>query len=100
MWRTAMDRYLKARDGLKAQDRVVDVAYDQVRTDPMSIVREVYKSAGRTMSAEAEKKMSDWHKNNEQHQHGKLEYSLEEFGLSETVIDNAFSEYIHRFIKR
>ena len=98
MMTTATNRYLEARDRLGLNDRILDVSYDQVRTDPMSIMKAVYRRAGRAMSADAESKMAAWHDSNEQGRFGKHEYSLEEFGLSKTMIENAFAEYIERFI--
>ena len=44
--------------------------------------------------------MAAWHSNNEQHRFGKHEYSLDEFGLSETMINERFGDYIKRFIER
>ena len=60
----------------------------------------VYQRAGRTMTHAAEQKMAEWHTHNEQGRFGKHEYSLEEFGLSEASIDEAFAEYTGRFIDR
>ncbi len=93
-------RFLEARDRLGLNDRILDVDYEQVRTDPMSIVKEVYRRAGRALSPESEQKMAAWHATNEQGAFGKHVYSLEEFGLSEAGINKAFAEYIRRFIKR
>jgi Sulfotransferase family len=100
MWKFKIDRCLEARDRLRLNGRILDVKYQQVRNDPMSVVREIYRRAGRTLSAEAEQKMAAWHATNEQGRFGKHEYSLEEFGLSEVGIDKAFAEYIRRFIDR
>ena len=99
-WRIAAERYLKSRDSMGLDGRVLDVTYEQVRTDPMAVIREIYRRAGRPLNAEAEQKMADWHTTNEQGKHGAYEYSLQEFGLSEASIDEAFAEYIRRFIKR
>lgn len=100
MWRLAMERYLAARDRLKLDKRILDVDYELIRADPMAVMRAVYERAGLAMDAIAEQKMQAWHNSNEQGQFGKHEYSLEEFGLSEAAIDDAFADYIKRFIKR
>lgn len=95
-----MNRYLEARDRLGLNGRILDVSYEQVRNDPMTIMKEIYRRAGLDFSAEAEQKMAQWHAGNEQGRYGKHEYSLEEFGLSEAGIDQAFAAYIKRFIRR
>ena len=95
-----MNRYLETRDRLKLDDRIFDVKYDTIRNDPMSVIREIYRRAGRNLSTEAEQTMAQWHATNEQGKYGKHEYSLEEFGMSEAMIENAFAKYIDRFIQR
>jgi Sulfotransferase family len=99
-WSVAMSRYLEMRDRLKLDDRILDVNYDTIRQDPMSVIKKIYHRAGLNMSAETEQKMAQWHATNEQGRYGKHEYSLEEFGMSEASVDQAFAEYIRRFIKR
>ena len=63
----------------------------------MAVVREIYRRAGHPLTAEAEQGMRDWEQDNEQGKHGQHRYSLEEFGLSGQIVDQAFSEYIRRF---
>ena len=99
-WRDAMTRYLKIRDGMKPDARIIDVDYEQVRADPMALMKQIYRKAGRAMSPEAEAQMAQWHATNEQGKHGKHEYSLEEFGFTGASIDEAFKDYIARFIVR
>ena len=99
-WSTATTRYLAARDKLKLDDRILDVKYEQVRSDPMPVIKEVFKRANRHLGAEMEQQMLEWNNNNEQHKFGKHVYSLEEFGLSGEGIDQAFEGYITRFIDR
>ena len=100
IWRIVIERYLEARDRLKLDGRIVDVQYEQVRNDPVLIARKVYESRQSKLSAVAEQKMAAWHNSNEQGRFGKHEYSLAEFGLTSAKIDEAFSDYIKRFIKR
>ena len=97
-WKLAMDRYLDARNRLELNGRILDVGYEQVRNDPMMIVKAVYQKAGRTLSVDTEQKMAAWNSSHEQGKHGKHEYSLDEFGLTEAMVDSAFDEYISRFI--
>jgi Sulfotransferase family len=95
-----IDRYLDSRQRLNLDGRIFDVPYDQIRDDPLSVIREIYRRADRTLTAEAEQAMLKWNNENEQHRHGKHSYSLEEFGLSEAKIDEAFGDYILRLVNR
>ena len=99
-WSTAMKRYLESRDRLQLDDRIMDVPYQMVRSNPIQIARNLYDKAGMSLSIDAESAMLNWHQNNEQFKHGKHEYSLNEFGLNEAMIDDAFADYIERFIER
>ena len=96
----AAARYLKSRDRMQLDGCILDVRYEQVREDPMSVIREIYRRADVELSADAERKMTGWHDSNEQHAADAFKYSLQEFGLSEASIDEAFAEYIRRFIDR
>lgn len=98
--KTSLLRYMEARDRLGLSDRIFDVSYERIRSDPMPIFREIYCRAGHPLTADAEQAMLKWEQENEQGKHGKHVYSLEQFGLSEKKIDAAFGEYIRRFINR
>ena len=93
-----MNRYLEARDRLKLEDRIYDVKYEQIRTNPMPVFRELYRRAGHTLTPESEALMIEYERQNEQGKHGGHEYSLEQFGLSEEMIRRDFGAYIDRFI--
>ncbi|MGB1907894.1 MAG: sulfotransferase family protein, partial [Spongiibacter sp.] len=99
-WGMAMDRYLDSRRRLQLDERIVDARYEDVRSKPMSIVERVYQRAGRNITPAAATAMAQWHNTNEQGRFGVHRYSLEEFGLSEAIINDRFAEYIDRFIQR
>lgn len=96
----AMDRCLEARERLHLNDRILDAKYENIRDDVMPIIREVYRRAEWELTAEAEQAMRQWEQGNEQGKHGKHSYSLQEFGLTEDMINLAFAQYIRRFIDR
>jgi Sulfotransferase family len=92
-----IDKYLRDRDRLGLEGRIIDVKYEQIRSDSMSAIRAIYRHDGRVLAAEAERAMLQWENDNEQGKHGAHNYTLEEFGLSEEMIDEAFAPYIRRF---
>jgi hypothetical protein len=91
---------MRTRDRLGLDDRVLDVPYEQIRSNPMPTFREVYRRAGHELTPEAEQRMLDYERANEQGKHGAHKYSLEMFGLSERVIDQYFGEYIRRYVAK
>ena len=97
-WSVAMERYLAVRERLKLDERILDVDYETVRHDPMSIIREAYAGSPFVLTGEADRQMLAWHRENAQGKHGRHDYSLQEFGLSEADIEQHFGHYIDRFI--
>ena len=101
LWASAATkRYLDARQRLQLDGRIVDAKYEDIRDNALPIIREIYRRSGRQLTPEAEQSMQQWEKSSEQDQHGKHRYSLEEFGWTKAAIDQAFPEYIPRFIDR
>jgi hypothetical protein len=66
----------------------------------MSAIRQAYARSDHRLTDEAAQAMEAWHLENEQGKHGRHEYSLEEFGLSEADIGRHFGPYRARFIAR
>ena len=91
-------RYLDTRKRLHLDYRILDVRYDSIRNDVMTVIHDVYRHAGWTLTAEAEQAMTKWEADNEQGKHGQHTYSLEETGLTSGLIDQAFAEYTKRFV--
>jgi hypothetical protein len=90
-------RALDARERLRLDSRIYDVRYEDVRTDAMSVIREVYRRAGRDLTPDAEKAMLGWEQDNEQGKRGAHSYSLEEFGLDDARVNSELEEYVERF---
>jgi len=96
-WPVVITRYLEARDRLRLDGKIIDVRYEQVRTDPMPIVREAFKRTGQPLSAAAEQQVLKWDKEHEQHRFGKHTYSSERYGITREKITDLFGDYIYRF---
>lgn len=99
-WADLIDRNLVARDTLPKDlvDRIVDVEFDDIRKDPVSVVRKVYERAGRKVTPEAVAAFKDYDARRPEKHWGAYEYTTEEFQLSEAAIDKRFEEYRKRFI--
>lgn len=97
-WSVALDRFLETRERLALDGRILDVDYDVVRNDPMRAIRDAYALSPHDLTESAAQAMEAWHLHNEQGKHGKHEYSLEEFGLSDADIEQCFGSYRARFL--
>lgn len=92
-------RYLESRDRLGLDERIIDIQYEQIRSNPMPAIRAAYERAGHVLTPESSQLMIDYEKENEQGKHGAHQYSLEQFGLTEAFISEQYGEYIKRYIR-
>ena len=95
--RLYLDRYLEARERLGLDDVILDVAYEDLRSKPIEIAERIYQLAGMPLTDEGRAAMLDWEANNAQGKHGEHRYTLQEFGLDEATIEQAFPSYIEKF---
>ena len=67
--------------------------------DPISEMSIVYSFIGQDFTDQAENAMTAWKEEN-QHEMGAHQYSLDEFGLESTFIETNFSAYINQYINK
>lgn len=93
----ALEQWREAHPEVK----IVDVHYKQLVADPVGTAEAVYSAFGLDLSAEARSAMTHWLENRNRHgqaQSGvKHTYSLEDFGLSEDIVEEAFGGYLDRY---
>lgn len=95
----ALDSYVALREDPAVDREIVDIAYEQVRTDAMSVIRKIYGLAGIELTADAEASMRAWEENNPQGKRGKHEYDLADFELTEELIEKTCKAYIEKYVK-
>jgi hypothetical protein len=78
-------------------DSIVDVDYGALMRDPIGEVRKLYTHFNEPFTAAAEKAMIAFLANNPKGKHGRHDYSLEEFGLSNAQVREHFRDYSARF---
>jgi len=92
-YRTALDRNVAARKKL-GNEHFIDIDYSDLVSDPISCVRRIYEAAGAQLDVGTEKHISKWLNEQEKsRKHTKHQYSLEDYGLSEDEVNEAFEEY-------
>jgi hypothetical protein len=90
------NRIMDFRDKF-GEDRVIDVHYNELMTQPIEAMRNLYKALGDDFTAEAEAGMQAWIDDNAQDKFGKHEYNLAKFGLSEETVRPVFERYLSRY---
>jgi hypothetical protein len=91
----AMDRALAARAA--SGEGFADVTYAELVADPVGTVRGLYRGIGDTLDDRTAATMGAWVAENPRHRHGTHRYSLEQFGLTPTVVLDHFGDYPERF---
>lgn len=96
LWGTGLQRCLAARRDPDVDARVFDVSHRSMAEDPMGTVRAVYERFQLPLSDEAARRMTAWATNPAQHM-SSVKFSLDEFGVSEDQVEEAFGGYRERF---
>ena len=92
----SLDRGLAARDPMDPR-RVVDVSHDEFVTDATSVAKRSYAHFGLALTPAALAAFEAHAAANPRAKHGRHEYDLEEFGLSESRVRERFRVYQERF---
>jgi hypothetical protein len=90
-----LSRSIDQRDATGAA--VVDVAFRDLQTDAMAVVEEVYRAAGRTLSAEARTEMDRYVKDHPRRSVAGLGARPGDVGLDPAELRRRFSAYVDRF---
>ena len=91
-------RGFAARDaGCAAPERFLDVWYTQLMSDPLAVVRRIYRHFDLALTSEAERRMRDYLAANPKDRHGPHVYSLAQFGLDADVERARYRPYWDRW---
>jgi hypothetical protein len=87
-----IDRVIEFRE--RRPDVVVhDMPYTQLTADPVGAVRDLYRTFGRELSADAAARMRAYSEREAQHKYGVHSYSLADSGLERGLLDERFARY-------
>jgi hypothetical protein len=90
------DRAIAVRDRVDA-GRFVDVHYAELVGDPFVVVEALYDRAGIPLTAAARSGMRAWLDAHPQHQAGRHDYDLADYGLDRATVEARFAAYLQRF---
>jgi Sulfotransferase family len=98
-FKTEMQKHLELRDRMGAQLNILDVYYDELKVDALGVIRKIYRHAGRELTPRREQVMRDWEQAHPLHYAGSYSYKIEDYGLTNDDIDQAFAGYNKRFLQ-
>ena len=89
-WGYELKRYLRQRQEMGADVRLIEADYNRCVSDGLSVAREVYELHNFPWTREGEAAMRQWDLDNPRHKLGSYGYTLEDYGWSEEKIAEAF----------
>jgi Sulfotransferase family len=92
-WGGEMRRFQETRKRLGPKLKLLEYSYKRVVSDPIGVTEEIYAAADIAMTKEARQCLEQWHAQNQQYKHGKYVYTLEQYGLTEEKVFDAFGAY-------
>jgi len=90
------ERSMAVRERL-GEERFLDVSYYDLLADPIAEVKRIHRFAGLEFSPAFERAARSLHAKNVQHKHGRHRYELEDFGLTDAMVDRTFAFYRERY---
>jgi hypothetical protein len=78
-------------------NRFYDVNYVDFIKEPLKTIYQIYDYFGYQVTPKMENNVNQWINKNPQHKHGVHRYSLEQFGLNITEINQKFAHYRQKF---
>jgi len=75
------------------------VNYTNLVSHPEREVMDIFKQLDLTYTRDVEESITNWISNNPKGKHGTHQYSLEQYGLSKKIVDNALKDYWSKYLK-
>lgn len=91
IWGEEWARNRADRTTLPPATRYIDVDYEEIKSDPFSVIGRVYALAGRDLSELGREAMEAWQSENRKDRHGRHDYRLEDYGVSRAEVEATFS---------
>jgi len=79
------------------EDQIFDCMYDELFSDPIAMVKNIYKKFDLEYTEEFEERMITYLENNKQGKYGRHKYTLEEYGFIAEDVYEEFREYMDHF---
>ena len=95
LWRDSLDRMSESR--ARTPERFHDVRFADFVADPLRIIRSIYDRFGFELTDETEARMQQWVQDHPRHEHGRHEFTAEQFGLTERGLRCQYRDYIEQF---
>lgn len=89
--------YERSKVKLPVENLFIDLSYRDLVADTMGTLQKLYKKLDMNFTEDTQTAMLEWLKNNRQYKHGRHNYSLAQFALTEEDIKQAWGEYEEQY---
>ena len=76
---------------------VLDLNFVDICRDSIATAEKIYDFAGMELTEEGKRRIRQWDEDHPRDKHGRIQYSLEKYGLTEERVREAYAPYIERF---
>ena len=90
VWGGAWDKNQADREALPADTRFIDIRYEDIKDNAVSVAERIYEVAGRSLTKTGSAAIERWEVEHRKDKFGKHEYRLEDYGLTSTQIEERF----------
>jgi hypothetical protein len=97
VWAAGMEHAIEVRREMKDESRFFDLAFSETVADPIGAVKRIYARFEVPLTEEAERRLDSWRQENPRGKHGEHHYTLEEFGLTRTMVYDRYARYLEHF---
>ena len=80
------------------QNPFLNYQYQEILQDPIGVVRKVYGHIGEELTQEVEGRMLEYLRIKPQHVHGRFPHSLDQYGLTRTVVAEKCKHFVDYFL--
>lgn len=94
VWGSYIDRFLSDRQSLDKEDQIVDVQFDDFVRDQLHVMELIYDRFGWKLDLQTRQRMQDFLVHEEKDKHGRHEYSLQQFGITESEVESYYKNYL------
>ena len=94
IWSSYFDRFLADRKSLDKESQIFDVRFEDFVQDHLGVVESIYRQFGWELRDEVRRDMQAFLEQEQKDKHGRHEYSLEQFGISESAVTEHCRNYL------
>jgi len=85
------------KKNLEKEEHIFDCVYEELFSDPIAVVKKIYRKFDLDYTHEFEEKMKIYLKSNKQGKYGRHKYTLEEYGFRKETIYKRYKDYIDHY---